>query len=159
MRIKNVLTAALAVTMFAAALAAEGRAAPDFNAVTIEGKKFSLSDYEGKVVILDFWATWCPPCKAEIPGFIELVKEYGSDGLVIIGAAVDEPKKVKKFAKDYGINYPVFIADAKLANAFGGIMGLPTTFVIGRDGKIKQAYVDFRPKSVFEKHFKELDGV
>lgn len=137
----------------------QGPVAPDFRLKSLDGKEIRLSDYKGRVVILDFWATWCPPCKAEIPSFIEMHGELAEEGLVVIGAAADDPRKVRKFAAEYGINYPIVIADAALANDYGGIMGLPTTFVIDREGRIARTYVGFRPKSVFVEDFKNLSGI
>jgi cytochrome c biogenesis protein CcmG/thiol:disulfide interchange protein DsbE len=124
--------------------------APDFNLTDIHGKPFRLSDYKGKVIILDFWATWCPPCKAEIPFFIELEKQYGKDGLAVLGAALDDPGKVKNFYKAHAMNYPVAVADQELSMVYGGIQGIPTTFVIDRDGYIREKFVGYRPKQVFE---------
>jgi thiol-disulfide isomerase/thioredoxin len=90
-------------------------------------------------VVLDFWATWCGPCKMEIPGYIELQKKYGKDGLVIVGASVDEagPSVVKAFATKYGINYTMVMADEATAAAFGGVEAIPTTFLIDRNGEIR----------------------
>jgi peroxiredoxin len=130
--------------------------APDFTLKDLNGKAMKLSDHRGKVVILDFWATWCPPCRAEIPFFIELMKQYSKDGLVILGAAVDEAGRVKNFYKQYGMNYQVAVADQETPQLYGGIMGIPTTFVIDKDGYIIQKYVGFRPKSVFEADFLKL---
>lgn len=131
--------------------------APDFEVKDLmTGRTFKLSDYKGKVVILDFWATWCPPCKAEIPFFIELEQQYGKQGLAILGAATDDPRKVKAFYKNNGMNYPVFEADQQMAMNYGGIQGIPTTFIIDRDGYIREKYVGFRPKSMFEEAFLSL---
>ena len=130
--------------------------AAEFSMNSISGGKIKLSDYAGKVIILDFWATWCPPCKAEIPFFIELYKQYKKDGLVIIGAALDEKSKVVSFVKKNGVNYPVGLGDQKLGQLYGGIRGIPTTFVIDRKGNIVSKYVGFRPKQVFEQDFLDL---
>ncbi|MFP5501938.1 MAG: TlpA disulfide reductase family protein [Candidatus Sericytochromatia bacterium] len=134
-----------------------GKAA-DFNLTSIEGKKFSLADFKGKVVILDFWATWCPPCREEIPDFIALQKQYRSQGLEIVGVSVDRegPSVVKKFGEEYGINYTSLMADDKVTAAYGGIRGLPTTFVIDRQGNIIKKYVGAQPKATFEKDVKAL---
>ncbi len=134
----------------------KGTQAPDITLYGLDNKPFKISDHRGKVVILDFWATWCPPCKAEIPSFIELQKKYEKEGLIVIGAALDEPGKVADFARKFGINYPVGLAGQEQAKAYGGIRGIPTTFVIDRQGNIVRNYTGFRPKMVFENDIKEL---
>ena len=95
----------------------------------MEGKTVRSSDFAGKVVVLDFWTTWCPPCRAEIPGFVELQKQYGDKGLVIVGVSLDQqgPEVVTPFMKQFSMNYPVVMGDAKIVQAFGGIRGIPTT--------------------------------
>lgn len=128
----------------------------DFNLKSINGGNIKLSDYLGKVVILNFWATWCPPCKAEIPSFIELYKKYEKDGLVIIGAAIDDEYKVKNFVKSFNINYPVAIADITTTEKYGGIRGIPSTFIIDKEGKIIKSYMGYRPKEIFENDFLNL---
>jgi peroxiredoxin len=130
--------------------------APDFALKGLDGKTVKLSDFKGKVVILDFWATWCPPCKAEIPGFIDLYKTYKDKGLVVIGAALDEEKKVRDFVKKYGVNYPVVLGDQETAQAYGGIRGIPTTFIIDRTGHIAGQHVGYREMEVFVKEFENL---
>jgi thiol-disulfide isomerase/thioredoxin len=122
-----------------------------------DGKLVKSSDFDGKVVILDFWATWCPPCKAEIPGFIELQKKYGEKGLVVIGVSLDEQglSVVKQFMKEFGMNYPVVMGDVKLMQDFGGT-AIPTTFVIDRSGKIVAKHVGFASKETFEKEITPL---
>lgn len=130
--------------------------APDFSLTSFNKNEIKLSNYRGKVVILDFWATWCPPCRAEIPHFIELYKKYKEQGLVIIGMAIDEKYKVEKFIKEYKINYPVVMGDEKIAGDFGGVYGLPTTFIIDKEGYIKEKFVGYRPKEVFEEAFLKL---
>jgi cytochrome c biogenesis protein CcmG/thiol:disulfide interchange protein DsbE len=152
-------TVFLAAAMLAAAVLFQAAARPGIAGIEmrkLDGSVIKLSEQKGKVVILNFWATWCPPCKAEIPGFVSMHEKYGDKGLVIIGAAVDEPWKVERFIKDYGVNYHVVIADEKTAAAFGGISGLPTTFVIDTEGKTAKKYVGYRPDSVFLKDYEEL---
>jgi peroxiredoxin len=130
--------------------------APGFTLADLSGKSVSLSDFKGKVVILDFWATWCPPCKKEIPDFIELQKQYGSQGVQIVGIALDQPDKVKAFVQQNGINYPVLLGNDAITVKYGGIDGIPTTFVIDKKGKIINRFEGFRPKSVFEGEIKKL---
>lgn len=116
-----------------------GKDAPDFELKDVStGKAVKLSDYRGKAVLLNFWATWCPPCKVEIPWFVDLQKQYGPDGLAVVGVAMDDAseQEISKFAQDMGINYPVLLGTDKVGAAYGGVEGLPTTFYIGRDGKI-----------------------
>ncbi len=116
-----------------------GLSAPDFELGSLDSKKIKLSDYRGKAVVLNFWATWCAPCKIEIPWFVELQKQYGPQGLEIVGVAMDEnptAEKIGKFAKEEGINYTVLLGTDPVADLYGGAEVLPTTFYIGRDGKI-----------------------
>jgi thiol-disulfide isomerase/thioredoxin len=122
-----------------------------------DGKLVKSSDFDGKVVILDFWATWCPPCKAEIPSFIELQKKYGEKGLAVVGVSLDEQGSsvVKQFMKEFGMNYPVVMGDVKLMQDFGGT-AIPTTFVIDRSGKIVAKHVGFASKETFENEITPL---
>jgi thiol-disulfide isomerase/thioredoxin len=131
--------------------------APVWELKDLDGKMVKSSDFDGKVVILDFWATWCPPCKAEIPGFIELQKKYAAKGLVVVGISLDEqgPSVVKQFMDQFGMNYPVVMGNLKIMQDFGGA-GLPTTFVIDRSGKIVAKHVGFASKETFEKEITPL---
>ena len=130
--------------------------APAFSLADLNGKQVSLADFRGKVVILDFWATWCPPCKKEIPDFIELQKSYGPHGVQFVGIALDDLDKVQAFAKQNGINYPVLLGTQEITTKYGGIDGIPTTFVIDKQGKIVNRFEGFRPRSVFEGEIKKL---
>lgn len=131
-------------------------AAPAFTLTDLSGKSVSLADFRGKVVVLDFWATWCPPCKMEIPDFIGLQKQYGSHGVQIVGVALDEPEKVAAFAKEHGMNYPVLLGTDAITARYGGIEGIPTTFIIDKSGKIVNKFEGYRPRQVFESEIKKL---
>lgn len=124
--------------------------APDFNVTSIENKSIRLSDYKGKVVIVDFWATWCPPCRRGIPDLIDIQKEYGSD-VVVIGISMDTDSKndVVPFVKENGINYHVGYANPEVVQAYGGIESIPTSFVINKNGKIVDKHEGLVPKSDF----------
>ena len=163
-----VLTAVVAVLLGAAGLvscqanmesAASGPQAPDFTLNDINGKSYNLSaETKGKVVILDFWATWCPPCRMEIPHFQELHEEYAGKGLVVLGVSLDQGglSAVRPFVEQNGVTYPVLIGDRNVANAYGGIRGIPTTFILDRNGRIVEKYVGYRSKDVFEGVVKKL---
>jgi peroxiredoxin len=129
-----------------------GKAAPAFALKDITGKPLKLADYRGKVVLLDFWATWCVPCRVEIPHFVELQKQYASRGFTMIGISMDdEPGLVLPFAKKHGMNYPVVVGDAALGEKYGGILGLPVAFVIDRNGIIRERYDGVTSAETFEK--------
>ena len=134
----------------------KGALAPDFTLKTIDGKDVKLSDLRGKAVLLNFWATWCGPCKIEIPWFMELEKQYASQGLVVIGVAMDDNAKdvVPKFAQDMKIDYPVLLGTDQVADQYGGVEGLPTTFYIGRDGKIVKRIAGLTSHSDIEESIK-----
>ena len=125
--------------------------APDFSLKDIKGNAVSLSDHKGKVVIIDFWATWCGPCRMGIPDFVALQSEYDED-LVILGVSVDQGdlSVVPSFAKEYKINYPVLYATMEVVQSYGGISGIPTSFIIDRDGKVRNRVVGYRPKAFFK---------
>jgi peroxiredoxin len=139
--------------------AADAKAANlDLTFKDIHGKPFALSNYKGKVVLLDFWATWCPPCRKEIPGFIELYNSYRARGLEVIGVSMDDSKSdIKKFSRRLGINYPVLLGAGRndLEPAFGELP-LPTAFVIARDGRICAKHDGLTAKEQFEKEIVSL---
>jgi cytochrome c biogenesis protein CcmG/thiol:disulfide interchange protein DsbE len=136
----------------------DGDKAPDFSLKSVDGKTIKLSDYKGKVVIIDFWATWCPPCRKGIPDLISIQKSHIKD-VVIIGISLDAEKTIKdvpEFVKSYGINYPIVYGDEKVVAAYGGIQGIPTAFVIDRKGNIVDKHVGLVPKETYTNKIKEL---
>lgn len=115
-----------------------GKDAPAFTLKTTDGKTVSLADYKGKAVLLNFWATWCAPCKMEMPWLIELQKKYAAQGFTVLGISEDDgsPKSVADFAAKMGVDYPVLMSNDALNKTYGGIDYLPTSYYIGRDGKV-----------------------
>ncbi len=134
------------------------KTAPDFELKDVNGKSVRLSDFRGKVVVLDFWATWCGPCKIEIPWFVEFERKYKDKGFAVLGVSEDEDgwTSVKPFVKEVGINYRVVIGNDRTTESFGGIEGLPTTFVIDREGKIAAVHVGLASKQDFEDAIEKL---
>ena len=132
-------------------LTTSGNLAPDFTVTDIDGHKLALSDYKGKVVLLDFWATWCTPCRSEIPHFVEMQNKYGPQGFQVIGISMDDDAKpVREFYQQYKLNYPVAVGDDKLAEQFGGVLGLPVNFIIDREGRIHSRYLGATDVTVFD---------
>jgi len=131
--------------------------APDFTLESLDGKSMRLSDMRGKAVLLNFWATWCGPCKIETPWLVELQNQYGSQGLQIIGveAGNDEKDDIAKFVKDMGINYPILIGKESVGDAYGGVPALPETFFIGRDGKIVDKTMGLHGRAEIEDSIKQ----
>jgi thiol-disulfide isomerase/thioredoxin len=131
--------------------------APDFSLEVLGGTTMRLSDLRGKAVLLNFWATWCGPCKIEMPWFVDLQKQYGPQGLQIVGVAMDDASKddIAKFAKEMGVNYPILIGKEAVGDQYGGVPALPETFIIGRDGKIVDKIIGLRGKSEIEDSIKK----
>jgi len=119
-------------------VAAKGQAAPEFVLKDINGQQVKLSDFRGKAVVLNFWATWCPPCKTEIPWFEDLAEKYKGQGLQVVGVALDDAsdEDIAKFAREMKMNYPVLLGKEETSDLYGGVQMLPTTFYIDRNGKI-----------------------
>jgi len=132
--------------------------APDFTLPKLDGNSLTLSDFKGKVIILNFWATWCPPCRREIPDFVELYENYKDKGLLIIGVNLDggDRSSVKQFSEKYKINYPVVLGNVNVTEDYGGIRAIPTTFIIDREGDIREKYIGYQPGTTFEDQAKRL---
>jgi len=148
-----ILLAAAAIALCARAGTVPPAAAPAWKLKDVDGNVVASSQFRGKVVVLDFWATWCGPCRSEIPGYVELQKKYGADGLVFVGVSVDTdgPEVVRRFIKEHGVNYTVVMADDKVVDAYAPIEGYPTTFIIDRDGLIRNKKLGSRPTAQYEK--------
>ncbi len=131
--------------------------APDFALESLDGKSVKLSDLRGKAVLLNFWATWCGPCKIETPWLVELQNQYGGQGLQVVGVAMDDSGKdeIAKFAKDMGVNYPVLIGKEAVGDAYGGVPALPESFFIGRDGKIVDRIIGLKGRADIEDSIKK----
>jgi peroxiredoxin len=127
-------------------------AAPEFNLTDINGQPVDSSKYRGKVVLVDFWATWCVPCEAEIPHLVEWQANHGGDGLQVVGFSMDDTAgPVKKYVEQHKMQYPIAMADDKTIAQFGGVLGLPANFIIGRDGKLIARHVGVSDINVLKK--------
>jgi cytochrome c biogenesis protein CcmG/thiol:disulfide interchange protein DsbE len=115
------------------------------------------SAYRGKVVLLDFWATWCVPCRDEIPQFVNFQKQYGDQGLQVVGVSMDDgPGPVREFYQKFKMNYPVVMGTAKIGEMYGGVMGLPINFLIDREGRVYSKHIGTTDMSVYEKEINTL---
>lgn len=157
---------ALAVTVYLAGCSSSpdsgksgGQAAPQFSFSSLEGKTVALKDLTNKVVVVDFWATWCGPCREEIPHLNKLYSELEGRGFEIVGISMDtDGTEVKEFAKEFRIEYPIVMGSDQDTESFGGIIGLPTTFIIDRKGNIAKKYIGLPPAADLERIIKELVG-
>jgi len=132
--------------------------APGFTLTDLEGNEISLSDYQGKVIFINFWATWCPPCRAEIPGFVEMYEKYKEKGIQILGISVDKTRewKVVQFAKQYKINYPVALGTREVINDYRPGQFIPSTIIIDQKGKIRHKHIGYLDKRALENYFLDL---
>ncbi|HEU5341863.1 TlpA disulfide reductase family protein [Edaphobacter sp.] len=134
-----------------------GKVAPAFSLTTLDGKKVSLADYKGKAVLVNFWATWCGPCRIEMPWFQQFQKQYADQGLVILGLVDDVDAgdaAIAKVAGKAGVTYPILLADGKVQKAYGGVDVLPMSFYVGRNGVIVEETAGLGPKDQIEAHIK-----
>ena len=138
----------------------QGQLAPDFALISLDGKTLKLSDFHGKAVLLNFWATWCEPCKIEMPWFIDLQKKYGAQGFQVVGVAMDDasPSDIADFAKKMGVNYPIVIGKEAVGDQYGGLPYLPSTFYIDRDGKVIERVFGLVSRSEIESNIQKAMG-
>lgn len=136
----------------------KGQPAPEFALPSLDGKTVRLSDFRGKAVLLNFWATWCEPCKIEMPWFVELQKQYGPEGLQIVGVAMDDAsaQDIAKFAQNMGVNYPILIGKEAVGNSYGGVQFLPATFYIDRDGNVVDKIFGLKGRGEIEDDVKKV---
>ena len=134
--------------------------APPFLLQDLDGNVVSTAQWQGKVVLLNFWATWCPPCRQEIPILVDLAKKY-KDNLLIVGVSVDDgsPDDVREFAKAFHMNYPVVMWSHELVSEYGGVPALPTTFLINKDGRVVQKHEGLYPPDVYDTEVRALMGL
>jgi peroxiredoxin len=135
--------------------------AADFTLQDAEGNNVKLSDLRGKVVLLNFWATWCGPCALEIPWFIEFERQYRSKGLEVVGVSMDDEgwKVVKPYVEEHKLNYRILMGTESVGELYGGVDSLPTTFLIDRDGKIARVHIGLAGKNEYLDEIQNLLGV
>lgn len=132
--------------------------ARDFTVTQVNGETFSLSSHDGKVVMLNIWATWCAPCAEEMPDFVDLYEKYKEQGLVVLGVSIDKQGEsvVKPFMEKFNVTYPVVIDRGTILDKYGPTMGIPTTYIIGREGNLEYFAVGALTKKELEPRLKEL---
>jgi peroxiredoxin len=150
--------AALSLLLSAPAFATKvGEVAPDFTRTDFADKQLKLSDHRGKLVLLNFWATWCPPCREEMPLFSKWQRELQGKGLQVIGVSMDDDAaSAKEFVTEYPVTYPVVMGDVKLAETFGGVLGLPLSYLIDGQGRVVARYQGEADLARMEAKFREL---
>lgn len=138
--------------------ASDRKPAPDFELKDVNGRTIRLSDYRGQVVLLNFWATWCGPCKIEIPWFVEFQRTYKDRGFTVIGVSVDEDgwDAVRPFLAARQVNYPVVVATPEVEMKYGGVEALPMSFLIDRNGLIASTHVGLVTKKTYEDEIRQL---
>jgi thiol-disulfide isomerase/thioredoxin len=140
--------------------ASDGLLAPDFELQDLDGNLHRLSDMAGQVRLVDFWATWCAPCREEIPMFKELHEAYGDKGFTLVAVSMDDgPGIVREFVEDYEIPYINLLGTDEVGEEFGGILGLPMAFLIDGDGRIVDKYIGAKPRGILEGKIREMLGI
>lgn len=141
-------------------LASNGTPVPAFLVNDLDGQFISTADWHGKVVLLNFWATWCPPCRQEIPQLIDLANRY-KDRLQVIGVSMDDapPAIVREFAKRMGVNYPIVMASPEIVREYGGVPALPATFIVDTQSRVVQKHIGLYPPDVYENEIRALLGM
>lgn len=136
----------------------QGEPAPEFVREQMNGETFRLADHRGEIVVVNFWATWCPPCRREIPGFIQLQHDLGAQGVTFVGVSLDETgfAAVRPYAEKMGINYPLVVGNDRLARQYGGVRALPTSFVVGPEGTVQYARPGFVPEAELRRQLEPL---
>lgn len=159
MKVGRILTIGFLVSFLSyAAVSQSGKKAADFTLETVDGKKITLSELRGKVVLVNFWATWCGPCVKEIPDFLKVYEAYKSKGFEIVGISLDRGgwKQVTPFVERMKISYPVVIGDARLVEAYGNFNAIPTTFLLDKNGNIVTKHTGLMTKAQLEEHLNRL---
>ncbi len=161
MKYLRLLLSSLAMFSLAAVLRAEPvkpTPAPAWKLKDVDGNVVSSEQFKGKVIVVDFWATWCGPCRTEIPGYVALQKKYRDAGLVVVGVSLDQqgPGVVKKFITTQKVDYQIVMGTDEVVEAFGGMDAIPTTFIIDRDGNIRDRKVGAEPEEEFEARLKQF---
>lgn len=133
------------------------RRAPEFARRAFDGSNIDLTSLRGKVVLLNFWATWCAPCQAEMPVFAQWQQQYGRDGLQVIGISMDDDAApARRLVSRLKLDYPVAMGDAKLGERYGGVLGLPMTYLIDKRGVVRAQFQGEAPTGTIEKRLKQL---
>lgn len=158
MTLRAIALAALMIAFFGVSVLGQETVAPRFALKDLNGRTVRLSDYRGKVVVINFWATWCPPCRAEMPDLIRLQREHAAQGLQIIGITYPPEKKtrVRRFARSLKVNYPIILGTRELKARFSSDDTLPLTVVINRDGKVSEIISGLLLREEFDEKIKPL---
>jgi thiol-disulfide isomerase/thioredoxin len=158
MTLRTTLCAAIIIAASAASVLAQEAKAQQFELKDLNGRSVRLSDFRGKVVLINFWATWCPPCRAEMPDLVKLQRDHRKDGLQIIGVTYPPEKKsrVRRFARSLKVNYPIILGTREIKDRFSSEETLPLTIVINRNGKVSDIIIGILLREEFDEKIKPL---